>query len=433
MMTRSLLLTFFSALLLIQCKNLEDAEPANRSTFIYFYEKSRNYEAKVLEPTGDGFVMGGDLTQNRNDLTNAVVSLLDSRGNIQWETSLDSMSVASIKPVSDGYLVWGSKITLIDTAANLNNRVITSAQLYKLGLDGSISLRKVFRNVISNERTADIAGDAIIIGNNRLILIGNYKLGTQPTGTFVAELNPSSLDPLWLRPESLINRNYKNTSTAFFTSDQNILWASGAEGEIQNTDFSYITIPVLEPQASFINFGQYGQNDNQNYRAGALCQSALGFGVTGTYIDITSRVSNLFFTRVDANGNPIPGSDIFLDAISSQANTALDDKSASQADEEGLAIAATNDGGFILAGSMTTTTGVADGNRGNGGKDLWLIRLDAFGNILWNKNYGGSGDEVPSAVHQTADGGMIICGSSTVANLKSVFIMKTDRNGEIEK
>jgi hypothetical protein len=432
-MMRSLLLTFFSALLLIQCKNLEDAEPANRSTFIYFYEKSRNYEAKVLEPVGDGYVMGGDLTQSRNDLTNAVISLLDSRGNIQWETSLDSMSVSSIKPVSDGFLIWGSKITLIDTAANLNNRVVTSAELYKLSLDGSISARRIFRDIINNSRTADIAGDAILIGNNRLVLLGNFKSGSQPTATFVTELNPTTLQPLWLRTESLLNRDYKNTTSVFFNADENIIWASGAEGEIQNTDFSYITLPVLKPEASFINFGQYGQNDNQNYRAGAICQSGLGFGVTGTYIDITTRVSNLFFARFDASGNPIAGSDIFLDAIGSQGNNPIEDKSVSQADEDGMAIAALSDGGFIIAGSLTTTTGLSSGNRGNGGKDLWLIRLDAFGNILWNKNYGGSGDEVPSAVLTTPEGGFIICGSSTVANLKTVFLMKTDRNGEIEK
>jgi hypothetical protein len=432
-MMRPLLLIFFSALLLTQCKNLEDAEPADRSTFIYFYEKSRNYEAKVLEPAGDGYIMGGDLTQDRNDLTNAVVSLLDKRGSIQWEVSLDSMSVSSIKPVSDGYLVFGSKIILIDTATNLNNRVVTSAQLYKLTSTGNIAERRIFRDNINPATTADIAGDAILVDNNRLVLLGNYKLGSQPTGTFVIELNPTTLQPLWLRAESLLNRDYKNTTAAFFNADQKIIWASGAEGEIQNTDFSYVTVPVLKPEASFVNVGQYGQNDNQNYRVGAICKSAIGFGVTGTYIDITTRVTNLFFLRFDQNGNPMPDPDFFFDAIRSRENSAIDDKSVSQADEEGLAIASISDGGFIIAGTLETTTGVATGNRGNGGKDLWLIRLDASGKILWNKNYGGSGDEVPSAVLTTPEGGFVICGSSTVANLKSIFLMKTDRNGEIEK
>ncbi len=124
---------------------------------------------------------------------------------------------------------------------------------------------------------------------------------------------------------------------------------------------------------------------------------------------------------------------LFFDAIRSRENSAIDDKSVSQADEDGLAIASISDGGFIIAGTLETTTGVATGNRGNGGKDLWLIRLDASGKILWNKNYGGSGDEVPSAVLTTPEGGFVICGSSTVANLKSIFLMKTDRNGEIEK
>jgi hypothetical protein len=432
-MMRSLVVLLFSTLLLIQCKNLDDAEPAERSTFIYFYEKSRNYEAKVLEPVTDGYIMGGDLTQDRSDLTSAVISLLDNRGGIQWEISLDSMSVSSIKPISDGFLVFGSKIILIDTATNLNNRIVTSAQLYKLTATGNVAERRIFRDNINPSTTADIAGDAILVENNRLVLLGNYKVGSQPTGTFVIELNPTTLQPIWLRAESLLNRDYRNTKAAFFNSGGNIIWASGAEGEIQNTDFSYVTLPVLKPEASFVNFGQYGQNDNQNYRVGAICKSNFGFGVTGTYIDITTRVTNLFFVRFDPNGNPLPDPDFFFDAIRSRDNDAIDDKSVSQADEDGLAIATTSDGGFIIAGTLTTTTGVVNGNRGNGGKDLWLIRLDAAGRMLWNKNYGGSGDEVPSMILTAPEGGFIICGSSTVANLKSIFLMKIDQNGEIEK
>ncbi|MCU0420397.1 MAG: hypothetical protein MUC38_12165 [Cyclobacteriaceae bacterium] len=432
-MARSLLLLIFASLLLVQCQNLDDAEPADRSSFVFFYEKPRNYDARVLEPYGSGFLMGGNLTQQRNDLTSAIISQVDSRGNIVWEVSLDSSSVSAIKPVSDGVLVWGHRIALIDTAANLNDRIITSAQLFKLSASGSVVDQVLFRDIVNNERTADIAGDALIVENDRIIVTGNSKIGTNPTVSFTAELSPTTLQLQWLRRESFINRNYENTANAFFTDNQNIIWGAGAAGELQNTDFSYVVLPVVPPSGPPINIGQYGENDQQNYRVGAIAKSALGFGVTGTYVDISARTTNLYFLRFDRQGNFIEGSDIFLDAIDSQNNEPLTDKAISKTDEAGLAIAAIPSGGFIVAGSMNTTTGNAIGNRGNGGTDLWLIRLDAFGNVVWNKTFGGSGDEEPRAAVVTADGGFVICGSSTVANLKSIFLLKTDRNGEIEQ
>lgn len=81
------------------------------------------------------------------------------------------------------------------------------------------------------------------------------------------------------------------------------------------------------------------------------------------------------------------------------------------------AISLTPDGGYILAGE--SGSGVS-GNKTNtyyGGSDFWVVKLDASGNKQWDHSYGGTGVSGASAVQPTRDGGYIIGGYSGDADL----------------
>ncbi|HET7153022.1 MAG TPA: T9SS type A sorting domain-containing protein, partial [Candidatus Kapabacteria bacterium] len=70
----------------------------------------------------------------------------------------------------------------------------------------------------------------------------------------------------------------------------------------------------------------------------------------------------------------------------------------------------TSDGGYIVAGASNSSNQDVTGN--HGGYDYWIIKLDANGNIQWQKSLGGSGWEVAFSIQQTIDGGYIVAGSS---------------------
>lgn len=89
----------------------------------------------------------------------------------------------------------------------------------------------------------------------------------------------------------------------------------------------------------------------------------------------------------------------------------------------------TSDGGFIIAGY---TDSYLDPNfvlR----SDLWLIRTDESGNALWTRNYGGSEYEIGRSVQQTADGGFVVVGEtrSFGAGSADVWLIRTDDSGNI--
>ncbi|MGU3375440.1 T9SS type A sorting domain-containing protein [Chryseobacterium sp. M5A1_1a] len=79
--------------------------------------------------------------------------------------------------------------------------------------------------------------------------------------------------------------------------------------------------------------------------------------------------------------------------------------------EDAVAIQQTNDGGYIVAGSTVESTN-GDVTVSYGNYDYWAVKLDINGNIQWQKSYGGIGDDIAYSIQQTTDGGYIIAGTS---------------------
>jgi hypothetical protein len=68
----------------------------------------------------------------------------------------------------------------------------------------------------------------------------------------------------------------------------------------------------------------------------------------------------------------------------------------------------TTDGGYIFTGGSNSADGDVSMQHGNG--DCWLVKLDAAGNLAWEKSYGGTAYDFAQSVEQTQDGGFILAG-----------------------
>ncbi len=92
--------------------------------------------------------------------------------------------------------------------------------------------------------------------------------------------------------------------------------------------------------------------------------------------------------------------------------------------ERAYAIQQTSDGGYIVAGHT---------NAVGRGSDMWILKLDAGGNVEWEKAYGGPGAEAAYSVQQTSDGGYIVAGTtdSFGAGREDVWVLKLDAQGNV--
>ncbi|MEL1226239.1 MAG: Ig-like domain-containing protein [Candidatus Neomarinimicrobiota bacterium] len=109
----------------------------------------------------------------------------------------------------------------------------------------------------------------------------------------------------------------------------------------------------------------------------------------GGFIVIGSKGSS------DQNDN-----DIWLIKTNSQGDSSWTRSYGGSQFDRGNDILADNQGGFILLGSTES--------QGNGGKDIWLLKVDENGNDQWNNTYGNGSDDIGQSMIRTLDGGFLI-------------------------
>jgi hypothetical protein len=79
--------------------------------------------------------------------------------------------------------------------------------------------------------------------------------------------------------------------------------------------------------------------------------------------------------------------------------------------DNAVSITATPDGGSALVGYTSSSDG--DVTNLHGGTDIWVVKLNATGGIRWQKTLGGSGSDVPASILAIAGGGLVIGGNTT--------------------
>lgn len=107
----------------------------------------------------------------------------------------------------------------------------------------------------------------------------------------------------------------------------------------------------------------------------------------------------------------------------------------------------TKDGGYICGGSSDANRSTSKSQDSKGDYDYWIVKLDKYGNIQWEKTFGGNDIDILNSISQTNDGGYIVGGSSgsnisgdktensrfsyLYNNSMDYWILKLDENGNI--
>jgi hypothetical protein len=121
------------------------------------------------------------------------------------------------------------------------------------------------------------------------------------------------------------------------------------------------------------------------------------------------------------------GRDLFLLKIDASGNLSWQKNLGGLSSDGAWEIQHTSDSGFIIAG---WTFSQGPGFRGN----AWLVKTDSLGNEQWNKVFGGTGVDRGYSIQQTTDGGYILTGftDSFGAGLYDMLLIKTDNSGNQE-
>jgi uncharacterized repeat protein (TIGR01451 family) len=95
-------------------------------------------------------------------------------------------------------------------------------------------------------------------------------------------------------------------------------------------------------------------------------------------------------------------------------------------DDQGLSMVQTSDGGFAIAGRTNSF--------GSGDHDVYVVKLNASGNLEWTKTIGGSNVDIAFSIIQTNDGGYAIAGRtrSFGAGGFDFYVVKLDGSGNLQ-
>lgn len=147
----------------------------------------------------------------------------------------------------------------------------------------------------------------------------------------------------------------------------------------------------------------YGGDGAQVFK---YVESLAGGGCIAAGYTESSGVSDTWVARLDAKGKALwyrnlgaPGSD--------RANS----------------VRKTGDGGFIVGGEVTP--------EGSETAEARIIRLDAQGDLVWSRTYGGPADDGFFDVLPTSDGGFVATGYTVSSGMggSDLWLVKTDRSG----
>ncbi len=154
-----------------------------------------------------------------------------------------------------------------------------------------------------------------------------------------------------------------------------------------------ITIPNLS-----IDFTKViGGSENDTFKAVVVSQDGgytmLGDSqsINGDIIDNDIQVNKLWLVKTNSNGE-----------------VQFSKTYGGSEDSRGTDIISTKDGGYAIAGYSESSDG--DLTENNGFYDQWIAKLDAQGNIQWQKSFGFTGSDQANALIQTTDGGYFTAG-----------------------
>lgn len=410
------------------CQNLEDAEPTDRNTFIKFYSSSINLETAVAKPDTDGgYIIAANLLVGVEDRTILILKT-DARGQKIWEATVPEAEVNDILPVANGYYIAGTRIKLSRVSTDISELRNTQALLSFMDKNGTMTSDNVFTVsdtlfVDGKKLHIDYEGNSVKTdANNNVVLLTSLEPPSTDTQqnfkrSELIAINSQTFDILWRQTYGQVDRQYENCNSLLTTTSGNYIWSSTSTQEQLGITDNYVAVQYAPANSILANADLYGENDPDNHVAEDFKKSLQNFGVIGTYLPANEANANIFFFQVNQTGSIVAGSERYYDGTSLE----LANRTDSETQDQGNAITGLSDGGFVLAGTMTTI---------ENGKDIILIKVDAFGNFIWSQQIGGPDDEEANSVTEGANGSLLIAGTNTVKGQSSVLLMKTDSNGK---
>jgi uncharacterized delta-60 repeat protein len=354
----------------------------------------------VQQTTDGGYIVAGGTSSSGAGFADFWIIKLKPNGDIDWQKIFGGANddvAYSIQQTSPdgGYIVAGQSSSLGNPLGDI--------WILKLKLNGDIDWQKTYGGTGSSTANCirqTLDGGYIVAGETS-------SSGAGSADVWVLKLDANGdLQPGW--PKTTYGGIYRDAANSIQqTSDGGYIVAG--ETSSSGANIPDFLILKLDSNGNFQWQRTYG---GSGYDIARSIQEITGGGyiVAGETSSSGAGSADVWVLKLDTIGDLQPGwpqtyGGIYRDVANS--------------------IQQTLDGGYIVAGETASS--------GAGNADFWILKLNASGDIVWQKTYGGSNDDIARSIQQTLDGGFIVAGetSSSGAGYADFWILKIDENGNI--
>lgn len=396
--------------------------------YVKSFGGSGNDTAQAIITTNDGgYAILGYSNSTDGDLSGKTIAVndywllkLDADGNLEWsETyggSEDDRGQSLIQTNDGGYVLTGYAMS--SDGDGSVNKGFHDNWLLKLNAFGKIEWEKSF-GFSGHDHSYDLLetddGGIFFVGFLDITSAradGNTEKGNSTTAHGVGEFWGTKIDA----SANLQWRGYYGGSSndraqaVVQADDGGYVMAGSTESndfDIDNSRGSYdYWVVKVDALGNFKWQNSYGGSGIE--RAQDIAKTADGgYVITG----------NTFSTDKDISVSK-GESDIWLVKIDDQGNLEWDASFGGSKFDAAQSITLSRDGGFIIAGNSKSID--QDLNANVGENDIWLLKTDANGKMVWQKTFGGQGLDYGFDALETADGSIVLVGESASIDINGL-------------
>jgi hypothetical protein len=440
---RSLTISCLIALALLGCLNEDRIDPAKASTFVRYINGGYDDDPKALVKARDGgyVILANTLAfPNYSDATEFTMDRVklvkvDKYGTVEWTQILPKgrgsqdvgFHASGIDVYDGGYIISGEVIK----DDGKTNFLIIQTNADGLQKDPSGNDISHFEIPLPSTTVNGVVGNvhgvaANWVGDNKLWIMGSISEFSEDL--VLAEVDISSATPVvkWDysyggNPATLINRLYIDNGEMVFagtiTDPGN---GNLKDGLIARAEENTQTIKAP------LSFGDPALSEQAN----GMCSTLTGYAVVGSTTVGGKSDRDIFFARFAGNSQGAALAEYKTYAVH-YSDTDPTPENDVHLNDEGNSICETADHGFIIL-ATTESALTEDGSIGRGEKEYYLMRITNFGDVLWTKSFGSKREDIGVDVLQADDGGFMILGRTTLANVPTIALIKTDADGKID-
>ncbi|MGK5092187.1 hypothetical protein WDW89_09290 [Deltaproteobacteria bacterium TL4] len=166
---------------------------------------------------------------------------------------------------------------------------------------------------------------------------------------------------------------------------------------------------------SLLKIGKSGTQEWETLIGGIGWETAAGLQITQTG----------FMVFGTTNSQGTGSDDAWVVNLNPQGKVLWEKTYGGKGTDRVLSMTPTADKGYILAGSTLSQNAKKE--------EAWIVRLDQDGNLLWEKSYGGNGEDIAYSIIQSRDHNFVFVGTteSNSQGRSDAWMVKLDSQGHL--